>query len=595
MKKKALGLLSVTGLLAMAVSFLTPGLAKSITFRVNGICNHVGSHIEENAKFGIKEYYVCCGCNEHWLAGNQPQGSWTNKRLKDEEYIEVANYKDDRYRAPNYWEVNRNEAKLTWSSDGNNVIDTSAIEVGDVLINLSQSYVDEHNTEGSQEFVVKFKALSSTGSIWAMNPAGAYFGDSMVEGKIYKYDCDLKEKIILRNGAKVEELSVAFVNDYEEFDLPWFASDGFSFEKDNDGFITSVTLKTDGINDFDNKVGLSTAYMKKLADKGYSSMTFDLTRTGGNLARMHSNGSVSYPGNGQIEVDINGDYPLHIDACLDGGLLCESTITLSNFQFYNKKEIARETLAKKFNNPDTAWSYIHHGSGNNSVSADGSTYYLNNPCNFVLTNHLVCLAREAGYRYLYLRVRAYDPESGTIGQVGFITENSGGAWDRYWSYKEGNEYSFCLDLDKWPADLADTSDNYVAHFYGRDAGGNNLNCKFEIEILGYFESDEVFDLLAYNAKKIGEYPDNTSKDLYVRFKYLSGNHWRAPIWGNSSSHIIDGKSFDSCTNLSDKEGYGAGWYEFKINAGSLQADGELWLCGDAEGSIAYEIGFDSAA
>lgn len=108
MKKKALGLLSVTGLLAMAVSFLTPGLAKSMTFMANGVCDHNGYHYEglelTRGECGVKPFYVCCKCHEFFLdKGVAPEGSWTDSEMSLEDYQnKVICYKDDRLIANPY-------------------------------------------------------------------------------------------------------------------------------------------------------------------------------------------------------------------------------------------------------------------------------------------------------------------------------------------------------------------------------------------------------------------------------------------------------------------------------------------------------------
>ena len=60
MNKKVLSSIGIVGLFAIISVTLTPSLKNNsiLGLRSDNSCNHSGSHIAENAKFGVKEYYV---------------------------------------------------------------------------------------------------------------------------------------------------------------------------------------------------------------------------------------------------------------------------------------------------------------------------------------------------------------------------------------------------------------------------------------------------------------------------------------------------------------------------------------------------------
>lgn len=96
-----------TGVLVSLFAVLTVGLTVAFSSgekfaRAEG-CHHVGNHYEGIAatskKSGIREYWVCCECHEHYFA--QPAGTWTDAGVatitvdqNDDRYIPVIGKTD---------------------------------------------------------------------------------------------------------------------------------------------------------------------------------------------------------------------------------------------------------------------------------------------------------------------------------------------------------------------------------------------------------------------------------------------------------------------------------------------------------------------
>lgn len=117
--KKIIATFILTSLLAVSVIVSTCGGMDSKLLLAE--CSHNGYHYSEirndSTTYGVKEFWVCCNCHEHFL--NKPTiGKWTDSVLNENQITEILSLKDDRTLYP-YTKPDENG--FTYSEDGKTI------------------------------------------------------------------------------------------------------------------------------------------------------------------------------------------------------------------------------------------------------------------------------------------------------------------------------------------------------------------------------------------------------------------------------------------------------------------------------------------
>ncbi len=192
-KMLAMVLLAVTGTAVPVVAAVSQG--NSFSLRAEGeTCEHEGHHYSAKATTkdasGIKEYWVCCKCHEHFLY--EIDGSWTDAGVASG----ITDQNDDRY-----------IPQITVSAD-----DLKNMGFSNVTQNPDGTY-NVGAYSGKEENVVIPEGVSGFNRVNTTTKHGAFDNDDTlvtvtipstmknIEGASF-YGCDNLQKVILSEGVE---------------------------------------------------------------------------------------------------------------------------------------------------------------------------------------------------------------------------------------------------------------------------------------------------------------------------------------------------------------------------------------------------------